>query len=82
MEYGEAISDDANERAFQTAVQQLAHGRADLHRLASEAVARTYCVCVVDGEDAAEGRLSAIHAELIESVERRLRDWVHQKEIL
>lgn len=82
MEYGEAISDNAHERAFQTALQQLARGRTDLHEVASEAVSRTYCVCVVDGEDAAEGGLSAIHAELIESVEQRLRDWVHQKEIL
>ncbi|HEX6604034.1 MAG TPA: hypothetical protein VF027_04040 [Sphingomicrobium sp.] len=82
MEYGEAISDDADEAAFQAALQQLARGRVDLHEIASEAVARTYCVCVVDGEDAAEGHLSAIHAKLIESLERRLRAWVYRQEIV
>ena len=82
MEYGEAITDDANEKAFQSALEQLARGPADLHRLASDAVARAYCVCVVDGADAAEGHLSAIHVELIESLERRLRDWVHKQENL
>jgi len=82
MEYGEAISGNADEIAFQTALQQVARGCADLHQVACEAVARTYCVCVVDGEDAAEGHLSAIHAELIESLEGRLRVWVRQQEIL
>jgi hypothetical protein len=82
MEYGEAITDNASERAFRTALEQLARGPADLRQLASETVARIYCVCVVDGEDAAEGHPSAIHAELIESLERRLRDWVHKEENL
>lgn len=80
MEYGEAITDNANERAFRTALEQLARGPADLRRLASETVASIYCVCVV--EDAAEGHPSAIHAELIESLEKRLRDWVHKQENL
>ena len=81
MEYGEAIGDEVHERAFRAARKALDRGRRDLHRVASEAVAGTYCVCVVDGEDAAEGRLSAIHAELVESVERRLRACVHLEEI-
>jgi hypothetical protein len=37
-----------------------------------EAVAEAYCVCVVAGEDAAEGRLSAIHASLIDDLKVRL----------
>jgi hypothetical protein len=79
MEYGEAISDNADERAFQDALRQLARGRSNLHQVACEAVVRTYCVCVVDGEDAAEGHLSPIHAQLIELVERRLEAWVHRE---
>jgi hypothetical protein len=82
MEYGEAITDDVDGRALRMALEQLAHGPADLHRLARDTVARTYCACVVDGEDAAEGHLSAIHAGLIESLERRLRDWVQKQENL
>ncbi len=40
---------------------------------AAEAVSRTFCACVTDGEDAAEHRFSAIHRELIEEVIARVR---------
>ena len=74
MEYGEAINREAAERAFKIAVQLRSVGDADLHRIATRAVASAYCVCVTDGEDAAERSFSSIHAELIDDVERRLRE--------
>lgn len=71
MEYGEAINKDAAERAFRIAVQLSAEDD-DLHAIARRAVAGAYCVCVTDGEDSAEHRLSSIHSELIDEVKRRL----------
>ena len=72
MEYADAI----NTVTFAAAVcltrelqlersQPLAHS-------AAEAVSRTFCACVTDGEDAAEHRFSAIHRELIEEVIARV----------
>jgi predicted short-subunit dehydrogenase-like oxidoreductase (DUF2520 family) len=71
MEYGEAISSRSADRAFDIACRKLA-GREDLRRVATEAVAEAYCVCVVDGEDAAEGQLSAIHLNLVDQLVIRL----------
>jgi hypothetical protein len=76
MEYGEAISPRAAEKALEIARAKLARGRWDLRQTASEAVAEAYCVCVVEGEDSAEGHLSAIHANLIDQLEHRLRNWI------
>ena len=76
MEYGDAISPEATERAFRIAPKEMGYGRRDLHQLASEAVTDAYCVCVVAGEDAVEERTSAVHANLIEQVETRLREWL------
>lgn len=76
MEYGEAISSRSAERALQIARAKLARGQRDLRRTASEAVAEAYCCCVVEGEDAAEGHLSPIHANLIDELELRLREWI------
>jgi hypothetical protein len=72
MEYGEAITSTAAARAFEIACKKIAEGARDLRRVAAEAVAEAYCVCVVDGEDAVEGRLSAIHANLIDALKARL----------
>ena len=72
MEYGEAISREASERALAIAFRKLAQGATDLRRVAAEAVAEAYCICVVAGEDAVEGMLSAIHANLIDSLKVRL----------
>lgn len=72
MEYGEAINADAAARAFEIACAKIAAGARDLRRVAAEAVAEAYCVCVAAGEDAVEGRLSAIHANLIETLRVRL----------
>lgn len=72
MEYGEAINSGAAERALAIACRKIADGAKDLRRVAAEAVAESYCVCVVAGEDAVEGTLSTIHADLIESLNARL----------
>ena len=74
MEYGEAISAPARARALAIAGRKLAAGRTDLRAVAAESVAEAYCTCVVDGEDAAEGRLSPIHAKLIEQLESQLAE--------
>ncbi|HWI77072.1 MAG TPA: hypothetical protein VNS53_08340 [Sphingomicrobium sp.] len=76
MEYGEAISSRAAEQALEIARAKLARGWRDLRQTASEAVAEAYCCCVVQGEDAAEGHLSPIHANLIDQLELRLRDYI------
>lgn len=74
MEYGEAINRDAAERAARIATRLRMESDADLHSIALRAVAGAYCVCVTDGEDAAEDRFSPIHARLVEDVERQLLD--------
>ncbi len=70
MEYGEAISSEALERAVAIA-RELLTAAPDAGPAAAEAVSRAYCVCVVGGEDAAEQRLSGVHRTLIESVAER-----------
>lgn len=73
MEYADAI----NTATFAAAVcltRELQLGRSEtLAQSAAEAVSRTFCACVTDGEDAAEHRFSAIHRELIEEVIARVR---------
>ena len=76
MEYGEAISDGAAEQAFHIGRKELAYGRRDVHEVAAEAVWDAYCVCVVAGEDAVEGGISAVHSDLIDELEVRLRRWL------
>lgn len=80
MEYGEAINNGAAAQALSIAVALLDEGQRDLHQIAVLAVASSYCACVTDGEDAAESRLSSIHANLIDQVERRLTILATQKE--
>ena len=58
VEYGEAISPGAKDRAFEIGRRKLSSGRSDIRVIATEAVSEAYCVCVVEGEDAAEGHLS------------------------
>ena len=72
MAYGEAINAKAGARAFEIACRKIAGGSRDLRRVAAEAVAEAYCLCVAAGDDAAKGRLSAIHANLIENLKVRL----------
>lgn len=81
MEYGEAISSAAAEKAFSIAREHLAGGRRELRAVAADAVAEAYCVCVIDGEDAVEGHTSAIHAHLIDQIELRLRECLSEQEL-
>ena len=76
MEYGEAISAGAAELAFDIGRKEVAYGRRDLHEVAAEAVSDAYCVCVVAGQDAVAGGISAVHSSLIEDLEDRLRHWL------
>jgi hypothetical protein len=73
MEYAEAINDGAAKRAMAFGVRQLADGRSDYGRIATEAVSLAYCACVTDGEDAAEHQFSKIHRSLIDDLESKLR---------
>lgn len=79
MEYGEAISAAAEETAFELACKELALRPTDVRKVATEAVAKSYCVCVVDGEDAAEDGISGIHLDLIDRLEARLRAWLENE---
>jgi hypothetical protein len=73
MEYAEAINEEAAERAMSFALHGLTKGRSDYRALASEAVTHAYCVCVTQGEDAAEHQFSKIHRNLIDQLELKLR---------
>jgi len=72
VEYGDAISHEAFERALAIADALTRKDSRPPSAIAAEAVSQAFCVCVVDGEDAAEGRLSAVHRNLIENVVARL----------
>lgn len=80
MEYGEAISPRALERAFQIARRELAAGRSDMGAIAVHSVAEAYCVCVVSGGHAPDGEPSPIHASLIATVEAQLAQWITAQE--
>lgn len=68
MEYNDAI-DRATIAAAVRLTRKLGLARAaPLSELAAEAVSKTFCTCVTEGEDAAEGQFSAIHKQLIEQV--------------
>lgn len=73
MEYGEAITTGAFEHAVAIARRRRAERHEPLDQVAAEAVAGAYCVCVTEGEDAAERRLSDVHRNLIRHVADRVR---------
>ena len=73
MEYGEAINSETFKLAVNIARRLRAERREPLTNLATEAVAQAYCVCVTDGEDAAEQRFSVVHKKLLDDVAERVR---------
>lgn len=73
MEYGDAMTTQAFEQAVRIARQRRDSTGEPLPKAALEAVAQAYCVCVTDGEDAAEHRFSDVHRKLIDDVVERLR---------
>jgi hypothetical protein len=72
MEYGEAVSEEALDRAVAIGRALLRAQPAAIETIAAIAVARAYCVCVTDGEDSVEQRLSDVHRTLIADVAKRL----------
>jgi len=72
VEYGDAIGPDISDRAYRLALRFVAEGKSDLRAAAYLAVARTYCSCVTDAEDAAERHFSEIHRNLVDELEARL----------
>lgn len=79
MEYGDAITTQAFERAVQMARHRRDSRGEPLPRAALEAVAQAYCVCVTDGEDAAEHRFSDVHRKLIDDVIDRVKILDHER---
>ena len=75
MEYGDAITGRGLEHAVALVLEKSSQRpERPLVEIAADAVARTHCVCVTDGEDAAEGRFSDVHRMLIEQVIQLSRD--------
>ncbi len=73
MEYADAIN-GATFAAAVSLTRELQAARGEpVAASAAEAVSRTFCACVTDGEDAAEHRFSDIHRQLIEEVIARVR---------
>jgi hypothetical protein len=68
MEYGEAVTPEAFDRAVAIGRAMLRKDDTPLGEIALAAVSQAYCVCVTDGEDAAERRLSDVHQRLVETV--------------
>ena len=68
MEYGDALTRDAFERAVRIARASRATRSESLQDLAWEAASRSYCCCVTDGQDAAERRTSDVHRRLVEAI--------------
>ena len=78
MEYVEAINSDAFAEAVKIARRLHGDGKQLISDAASQAVAQAYCVCVTDGEDAAEHQFSEVHSKLIDDVARCLRTRTHK----
>ena len=68
MEYSDAIDPETITAAVRLTRELASQRTAPLSELAAEAVSKTFCTCVVDGEDAAERQFSALHKRLIEQV--------------
>lgn len=72
MEYGEAINSEAFHRAVEISKRLRGEGQS-VADAASRGVAEAYCVCVTDGEDAAERQFSEVHRKLVDEVIGHLR---------
>lgn len=73
MEYADTIN-TATLAAAVCLTRELQLERSEpLAHSTAEAVSRTFCACVTNGEDAAEHRFSDIHRQLVEEVIARVR---------
>lgn len=73
MEYADTINSATFAAAVSLARELQAERGEPVTACAAEAVSRTFCACVTDGEDAAEQHFSDIHRRLIEEVIARVR---------
>ena len=73
MEYSDTINGATFAAAVSLTQALQSERREPLATSAAEAVSRTFCACVTDGEDAAEHRFSEIHRQLIKEVIARAR---------
>lgn len=71
MEYPDTINGPTSAAAVSVAIALKRRG--SFADSAAEAVSKTFCVCVTDGEDAAEHRFSGTHRELIDEAVARMR---------
>jgi hypothetical protein len=75
MEYGDAVNGHGLDQAIVLAREESRrYPDQPLEKIAAEAVAHAFCVCVTDGQVAAEGRISGLHRTLVEQVTSRLRE--------
>lgn len=73
-EYGEPVSPQKFDAAVKRTLRLfLTQGSVPLHNLAERAVTETFCSCVTGAEDVVEGKLSTIHAVLIEEVVKQVQ---------
>lgn len=79
MVYGEAICSAAAEQALLHRARTSGRSSRVSALSRSRGVAEAYCVCVVDGEDAAEGQTSAIHNNPINEDEFRLLEYLDER---
>ena len=68
MEYSDAIDPQTIAIAVRLTRKLGAERAVPVSEVAAEAVSKTFCTCVTDGEDAAERRFSPIHKRLIEEI--------------
>lgn len=73
MEYADTINSATFAAAIRLTRRLQAERDEPLATSATDAVSRTFCACVTDGEDAAEQCFSEIHRQLIEEVIARVR---------
>lgn len=73
MEYADTINSATFAAAVRLTRELQAERGEPVAASAAEAVSRTFCACVTDGEDAAEQHFSDIHRQLIEEVIARVR---------
>lgn len=81
MKDNAAISRSAAEKAVWSARQRSRRGGGNWAQLRRTRAAEATCACLMEGEDAAEGCITAIDLSLIDDIELRSRERVSQQEL-